>query len=122
LGDQFRTYAKKCGLTQRLKSFHCFRHTLSNALINEHGVSVMTAQQITGHDLTLPPGLKHYVDPPTVPARLQALEKFGPPVDLPAYQPKQFNISFKQVRHMERRRQTAKQETVAVKNKTGWKN
>ncbi|MEA0932754.1 site-specific integrase [Xanthomonas campestris] len=122
LGDQFRTYAKKCGLTQRLKSFHCFRHTLSNALINEHGVSVMTAQQITGHDLTLPPGPKHYVDPPTVPARLQALEKFGPPLDLPAYQPKQFDLSFKQVRHMERRRQTAKQEAIAVKNKTGWKN
>ncbi|PPU78837.1 integrase [Xanthomonas cucurbitae] len=97
LGDQFRAYAIKQGLTQRLKSFHCFRHTLSNSLINEHGVSPLISQQITGHELTLPAGLKHYVDPPSIPARHRALELFGPPIALPAYLAGQFDQSFKRV-------------------------
>lgn len=105
LGDQFRAYAIKRGLTQRLKSLNCFRHTLSNSLVNEHVVSLPISQQITGHELTLLPGLKHYVDPPSVPARFSAIEQFGPPLSLPAYTPGQFDRSFKQVRHMERRRE-----------------
>ncbi|WP_245229698.1 hypothetical protein [Xanthomonas arboricola] len=105
LCDQFRAYAIKQGLTQRLKSFHCFRDTLSNSLINEHGVSPLISLQITGHELTLPAGLKHYVDPPSIPARQKALELFGTPIDLPLYKPNQFTSSLKRIPRMERRRQ-----------------
>ncbi|AOD15975.1 site-specific integrase [Xanthomonas fragariae] len=122
LGDQFRAYAIKRGLTQRLKSFHCFRHTLSNALVNEHSISLPISQQITGHELTPPPGLKHYVDPPSVPARFAAIERFGPPLPLPAYTPGQFDRAFKQVRHMERRREQAAQKRTNKTRTTGWRN
>ena len=107
MGDQFRAYAIKQGLTGRLKSFHCFRHNVTNGLINEHGVAVHTAQEITGHDLSLPSGLKHYVNPGTIPNRVMALQAYGPPVPLPAYQPGQFAASFKLLKHMEKRRQRA---------------
>lgn len=122
LGDQFRTYAIKRGLTQRLKSFHCFRHTLSNSLVNEHGVSLPISQQITGHELTLPAGLKHYVDPPSVPARFAAIEQFGPPLPMPVYTPGQFDRAFKQVRHMERRREQAAKKKMTKTPPTGWRN
>jgi len=122
LGDQFRAHAIKRGLTQRLKSFHCFRHTLSNSLVNEHGVSPPSSQQITGHELTLPASLKHYVDPPSVPARFVAIEQFGPPLPLPGYTAGQFDRSFKQVRHMERRRENNKTTRARSENKIGWKN
>ncbi|PZS45747.1 site-specific integrase [Stenotrophomonas maltophilia] len=107
MGDQFRAYAIKRGLTDRLKSYHCFRHNVSNTMVNDIGTTIQMAQEITGHDLTLPSGLKHYVNPGTIPARLEALNKYGPPVQIPAYVPGQFNHAFKQVRHMERRRKRA---------------
>ncbi len=117
LGDQFRRYAIQRGLTGRLKSFHCFRHNVANALINEHHVAIQVVQEITGHDLTLPPGLKHYVNPGTIPSRLAALEAYGPPMPLPAYTPGQFDRAFKQVRHMERRRGQAADKRKISANK-----
>ncbi|MCL1528818.1 hypothetical protein M3O39_20370, partial [Xanthomonas nasturtii] len=89
---------------------------------NEHGISLPISQQITGHELTLPPGLKHYVDPPSVPARFSAIEQFGPPLPLPAYTPGQFDRAFKQVRHMERRREQAAKKRTTKARTTGWKN
>ncbi len=117
LGDQFRDYAIKRGLTERLKSFHCFRHNVPNTLINELGWAHTTVQEITGHDLTLPPGLKHYVNPGTVERRLAALDAFGPPVPLPLYTPGQFARSFKQVAHIKRRREKAAKTRQAKKSK-----
>ncbi len=105
-GDQFRAYAIKRGLTGRLKSFHCFRHNVANTLVNELGTAIQVTQE-TGHDLTLPSGLKHYVNPGTIPKRFAALNEYGPPVPLPAYVPGQFDLAFKQVRHMQRRRERA---------------
>lgn len=107
MGDQFRAYAIKRGLTGRLKSFHCFRHNVANTLVNEVGTAIQVTQEITGHDLTLPSGLKHYVNPGTIPKRFDALNAYGPPVTLPAYTAGQFDVAFKQVRHIERRRATA---------------
>ncbi|HIE5095159.1 TPA: site-specific integrase [Stenotrophomonas maltophilia] len=118
LGDQFRAYAIKQGLTGRLKSFHCFRHNVTNGLINEHGVAIHTTQEITGHDLSLPSGLKHYVNPGTIPNRVLALNAYGPPVPLPAYEPGQFAASFKLLKHMEKRRQRAAKKRQVSQRKT----
>lgn len=118
MGDQFRAYAIKRGLTGRLKSFHCFRHNVANTLVNELGTAIQVTQEITGHDLTLPSGLKHYVNPGTIPKRFAALNEYGPPVPLPAYVPGQFDRAFKQVAHIERRREKAAKTRQAKKSKT----
>ncbi|WP_017174365.1 site-specific integrase, partial [Xanthomonas phaseoli] len=117
MGDQFRAYAIKRGLTGRLKSFHCFRHNVANTLVNELGTAIPVTQEITGHDLTLPSGLKHYVNPGTIPKRFAALNEYGPPVPLPAYVPGQFDRAFKQVAHIERRREKAAKTRQAKKSK-----
>lgn len=117
MGDQFRAYAIKRGLTGRLKSFHCFRHNVANTLVNELGTAIQVTQEITGHDLTLPSGLKHYVNPGTIPKRYAALNEYGPPVPLPAYVPGQFDRTFKQVAHIERRREKAAKTRQAKKSK-----
>ena len=46
------------------------------------------------------------------------MNEYGPPVPLPAYVPGQFDRAFKQVAHIERRREKAAKTRQAKKSKT----
>lgn len=95
LSDQFRAYVKKLGITGRLKSFHCFRHTLITALHNEHGFPAAVVQEVTGHERSIPNGLSHYVQPNTLKARQEAVDTYGPPAQLPTYESGMFDAELK---------------------------
>ena len=75
-------------------------------MLNEIGTTIQLAHKINDHDLMLPSGLKHQVNPGTIPTRLEALNKYTP-VEISAYVLRQSIHEFKQVRYMERCRKNA---------------
>ena len=107
LSDQFSRYAKSLGITGRLKTFHCFRHTLADTMINGLGIQPNTVQEITGHDLTLPGSLKHYVNISSLESRQHAIEAFAARVSLPAYEG-DFSAAFKMAKAKSKQRARAK--------------
>ena len=93
LSDQFSKYVKSLGLEDR-KTFHSFRHSIVGGLVNEIGIQINIMQEITGHDLTLPGAMKHYINPSTIEARHSAIEKYTAAMEFPAYEAGMFKAAF----------------------------
>lgn len=84
LGDQFRAYLDRIGLIEPGLGFHSFRHTASTRMLYA-GIVPAIGSAITGHGLALPGSMAIYVDPPTIPQRLDAVKVLPLPKWLPVY-------------------------------------
>lgn len=95
MSRRFSTYIKGRGVSDKGMGFHAFRHTFSTRL-DRAGVPHGTIAKITGHQIeggVLP---KFYIDSPTLPERVLAVEKFQSGVGLPAYTASQFDTALKE--------------------------
>jgi integrase len=96
MSRQFSTYIKSRGVGDAGMGFHAFRHTLATRL-DRAGIGHGTIARITGHGIgggVLP---KFYIDGPSLPERVEALEKFDAGVQIPVYQSGQFASSLRAV-------------------------
>ena len=81
LSRQFGAYLKKLGIEEGV-AFHAFRHTFATAMNRAKKTELETAR-ITGHKVQGSVLSKHYIDPPTLPERVETLKAFKPPVEIP---------------------------------------
>lgn len=94
LSRQFSAYLKQFEI-EKGTAFHAFRHTMSTRLA-EAMVPKTTIALITGHARRqeVPTLEKHYIhiaDVQTLSDRVEALARFRPPAELPAFASGQFN-------------------------------
>lgn len=85
LGDQFRAYLDKIGMTDGGLGFHAFRHTAATRMLYG-GISAAVGGAITGHGISLPGAMKEYIDPPSIPVRAAAVAVLPVPEGLPKYE------------------------------------
>jgi integrase len=96
MSRQFSTYIKSRGVSDAGMGFHAFRHTLATRL-DRAGVGHGTIARITGHGLSGGVLPKFYIDAPSLPERVEALEKFDAGVQVPGYRSGQFASALRAV-------------------------
>jgi integrase len=86
MSDKFMRYQRgECQIKDKQKTFHCFRHTLTNHL-DKAATDLLKIGSITGHthnDVLS----RVYIQPATLPERQAAIEKLAYGLTLPIYQP-----------------------------------
>lgn len=96
MSRQFSTYIKSRGVSDAGMGFHAFRHTLATRL-DRAGIGHGTIARITGHGLSGGVLPRFYIDAPSLPERVEALEKFDAGVEVPAYQSGKFASALRAV-------------------------
>lgn len=97
LGDWYNGsfLRKTCGITDRLKTFHSFRHTFAT-LAERSRLPDGRIALLLGHSAGASILREHYVKPPTVEERMEDLMAIRfPDIDQPVYDPAQFEEAFK---------------------------
>lgn len=92
LSRQFSAYLEGLGIVERGLGFHGFRHTFATHL-DRAGVQEADIGRLTGHGRPKSVLGRFYIDPPTLPERVETLAKFQPEVLLPRYTVGQFQRS-----------------------------
>lgn len=87
LGRQYIAYLNSLGQKEAGMGLHYFRNTLITRL-NRAKVDDGTIDSVTGHKNERTTIRKHYIDPPTLQERVDALALFKPGVSIPSYRPR----------------------------------
>lgn len=92
LGDQFRNYVHRLGITKPGRGFHSYRHGTTSEMVHR-GHAISAASGVTGHSMKLPGAMATYVDLANLPDRVRAVNDLDYPSGIPAYETGQFEYA-----------------------------